>query len=135
MSEKWEMHDNGIANLACGIVKTAVNDYACARRWLSKMECDEWEIFIRSRYKHRLAKTAKENVEQAINDIHEREICETRRSMKEIEMFFHSDLYRMLCNIDGQKILDHINAELDKKIPKELARILDRWHKKGVTKV
>ena len=38
---------------------------------------------------------------------------------RECEKFFKSDYFHMLCNLDGQRVIDRCNAEYEKELEKE----------------
>ena len=99
------MCEQGAVNLQVGIVSQAVSDYIDALKKIQKLEEDAEKVrkkIIKNAMKLRKPKLfTEEEAEQ------ERlyQIARQNSVLSEIECFFHSEWYALLCDIDGDYMI------------------------------
>ena len=106
--ESINIFDPAIEKLCAGIVKQACEDYLNAKYAISDMNDTATAL---KKLKNRKDMKTQEDFEK----IREYEIAKEEVRIREVERFFKSDWYGMLCGADGMKIL----------------QILDKKHERG----
>lgn len=103
--EVLQICEQGAVNLQVGIVSQAVSDYIVALKTIHNLEEDAEKIrkkIIKNAMKLKKPKfLTEEEAEQ--ERLHM--IARQNAILAEVERFFHSEWYRLLCDIDGDYML------------------------------
>lgn len=116
------MRLQGIEGLAVAVVKQAAHDYCEALKWIMKhgdpntdanMLIDDL-IISRAMYRSKQKWGMVREVNRLINKYKTQ--AEKQNQIKEIEIYFHSQAFHNISEIDGDWMMDKIKANLEKDI-------------------